>query len=86
MGLQKLAAKVAEYKTRLEEGKASKIEPKHVAKVLSKLRKKESDLVERIANAGGASDRDRLLLKLEIARDQIGKAQWLLEQLETERT
>ena len=35
MGVKKLAAKVADYKQRLEDGKASKIEPDHVEKVLA---------------------------------------------------
>ena len=39
MGMKKLAAKVDDYNDRLESGKASKIKPGHVRKVLEKHRK-----------------------------------------------
>ena len=84
MGLKKLGARLADYRARLDAGKASKIEPEHVSTVLSKLRKKEADLIERIANASCASEQERLQRKLEIAREQIERADWLLVQLETE--
>jgi hypothetical protein len=79
MGLKKLAAKVAAYKERVEAGTASKIEPKHVEKVLAKLRKNETKLARKLEAARTAEDREQSARKLEVAREQIARAQWLLD-------
>lgn len=81
MGLKKLAAKVADYRARLEDGKASEIKPDHVRKVLEKLRHKEADLEEKLEKADGDEDRERLTRKLEVAQQQIRHAEWLLDTL-----
>ena len=82
MGLKKLAAKVAEYNDRLEGGKASKIKPGHVKKVLEKLRAKETSLEAEIAAAAGDDDKKaRLERKLEVAREHIARAEWLLAEI-----
>ena len=64
MGVKKLAAKVADYKQRLEDGKASKIEPDHVEKVLAKLRRKQADLDQRLEETTGTDERERLEVAL----------------------
>jgi cell division protein FtsB len=81
MGLKKLAAKVAEYKERLESGKAHKIKPGHVEKVLEKLRKKSTELEAEIASAHSSEKRARLEKKLKVARSQEARAEWLLKEL-----
>ena len=81
MGLKKLAAKVVEYNERLESGKASKIKPRHVEKVLQKLRAKAADLEVEIAASTSADKKDRLQGKLGIAQTQIERAEWLLKEL-----
>jgi predicted nucleic acid-binding Zn-ribbon protein len=81
MGLKKLAGKVDEYKERLEAGKADKIEPVDVQKVLEKLRKKVVELERDIAGATGSEEIARLERKLEIARTHIARAEWLLEDI-----
>ena len=81
MGLTKLAAKVAEYNKRLESGKASKIKPSHVEKVLEKLRKKSDELETEIASATSPEKRARLERKLEVARAQQERAEWLLNEI-----
>jgi hypothetical protein len=81
MRLKKLAAKVADYRERLEEGKASRIEPRHVEKVLKKLRKRKVELEERVATESDGEHKDRLHRKLEIAREQISRAEWLLAEI-----
>lgn len=81
MGLRKLAEKVEEYKERLESGKASKIKPSHVEKVLRKLRAKSTELEGEIASATSADKKARLEGKLGIARTQIERAEWLLREL-----
>ncbi len=81
MGLKKLAEKVAEYNERLESGKASKIKPSHVEKVLEKLRKKSFELEAEIASAHSPEKRARLEKKLSVARAQIERAEWLLNEL-----
>ncbi len=81
MGLKKLAAKVADYNERLKNGKASKIKPDHVKKVLEKLRNKSVELEAEIASAHSPEKRDRLERKLEVARAQEERAEWLLREL-----
>ncbi|MEM9577548.1 MAG: hypothetical protein AAF999_11110 [Pseudomonadota bacterium] len=81
MGLKKLAAKVADYNERLERGKASRIKPDHVENVLEKLKKKSAELEAQIASAGSSEKRARLERKLDVARAQTERAEWLLEEL-----
>lgn len=81
MGLKKLAAKVADYNERFERGKASKIKPSHVEKVLAKLRKKSAELSADLISAKSAEKKGRLEKKLEVAATQIDRAEWLLEEI-----
>lgn len=81
MGLKKLAAKVVDYNERLQSGKASKIKPSHVQKVLEKLRKKSDELEAQIAEAQSPDDRARLERKLDVARVHEERAEWLLKEL-----
>lgn len=81
MGLKKLAEKVAAYNARLEEGKAHKIEPGHVRKVIDKLRAKEEDLLEEIGEASSEEKRARLERKLQVAREQIARAEYVLSEV-----
>jgi hypothetical protein len=76
--LKKLAAKVAAYHERLEQGKAHKIKPSHVQKVLVKLRAKEETLCSEIEAATTNADRLRLTRKLQVAREHIQRAEYLL--------
>lgn len=82
MGLKKLAEKLSEYNTRLERGKAEKIKPDHVEKVLEKLQKKVSQLEADIACEENADKKTRLTRKLGVAREHVERAQWLLTQIE----
>ncbi len=81
MGLKKLTAKVEDYNARLESGKASKIKPSHVEKVLQKLREKAADLEAEITTTPSADKKARLEGKLAIAHTHIARAEWLLEEL-----
>lgn len=81
MGLKKLASKMLEYNERLEGGKASKIEPRHVEKVLEKLRKKCVELEGEIQSARSEEKRIRLEKKLGVARAHVERAEWLLKEL-----
>lgn len=81
MGLKKLAAKMEDYNERLESGKASKIKPRDVEKVLQKLRSKSTDLEAEIASTASADKKARLEGKLQIAHAQIERAEWLLKEL-----
>ena len=82
MGLKKLAGKLSDYNTRLERGKAERIEPDHVKKVLEKLRKKADQLEAEIASEEKADKKARLQRKLGIAREHVARAEWLLTQIE----
>jgi hypothetical protein len=81
MGLKKLAAKVEDYNERLESGKASKIKPRDVEKVLEKLRAKSTDLETEIVQTESADKKARLEGKLHVARTHIERAEWLLKEL-----
>jgi len=81
MGLGKLAQKVADYQERLEAGKARTIEPRHVEKVLDKLRRKEAELLARIASETDQDERADLDRKLRVAREHIDRATWLLAEV-----
>ncbi|MDU8911665.1 hypothetical protein [Aestuariicoccus sp. MJ-SS9] len=81
MGLKNLAEKVVEYNARLEDGKASKIKPGHVEKVLKKLRKKAAALESEIAVADTPDRKTRLEKKLNIAREHVERAEWLLNEI-----
>lgn len=81
MGLKKLAAKVAEYNERLKDGKASKIKPEHVSKVLESLQKKAAELEAEAEKAHSPEKRARLERKLEVARAQKERAEWLLKEI-----
>ena len=76
--MKKLAAKVAAYYERLEQGKAHKIKPSHVHKVMDKLRAKEDALLSEIEVARTNADRLRFELKLQVAREHIQRAEYLL--------
>ncbi len=81
MGLKKLASKVAEYNSRLERGKASKIKSGHVKNVRKKLLKKIDDLEADIASTKNAEKKTRLKRKLGIAREHVKRAEWLLKKI-----
>jgi len=81
MGLNKLAEKVVSYNERLERGKAEKIKPDHVKKVLKKLRNKTADLEAEIDSAKNKDKKVRLNRKLEIAREHVDRAEWLLREI-----
>lgn len=81
MGMKKLAAKVDEYNERLESGKARKIKPDDVEKVLGKLRKKARELEDDLASATSADKKARLEKKLGIARAHIERGEWLLGEI-----
>lgn len=82
MGLKKLAAKVAEYNARLEQGKAREIKPSHVRKALSKLQQKAAELETDLAATTDKDRRARLERKLRIAREHVARAEWLLKEIE----
>ena len=82
MGLKKLAGKLSDYNARLERGKAEKIEPDHVEKVLAKLRKKTDQLDAAIASEKNADKKARLQRKLGIAREHVARGEWLMTQIE----
>lgn len=85
MGLKRLAEKIANYKERLEQGKASQIKPGHVEKMLEKLRKKHSELKAEIETTKNADKKIRLKKKLSIASQQIKRAECLLKEVEPTR-
>ncbi|MGA9253485.1 MAG: hypothetical protein WBV78_20960 [Roseobacter sp.] len=81
MGLTKIGEKLDKYFGRLDDGKAVKIKPAHVEKVIAKLRAKQSILQQEIDTATKPSQKERLKRKLSVAEDQIERAEWLMEKI-----
>ncbi|AXI41038.1 hypothetical protein [Sulfitobacter sp. SK011] len=81
MGLEKIGEKLDRYFNRLEQGKAAKIKPNHVEKVISKLRAKQKLLQEELGSAEKPSKKTRLESKLATVSEQIERAEWLLEKI-----
>ena len=81
MGLTKITEKLDSYFGRLENGKATKIKPSHVEKVIAKLRAKQMLLKEEIDGSEKASKKERLEKKLTTLGQQIERAKWLLGQI-----
>ncbi len=77
MALSKSIEKLKKYYARLEAGKAKKIKPSHVEKVMRKLEANEQKLLEEISNTTKTSKKKRLKQKLETTRNQLDRAKWL---------
>ena len=73
--------KLDKYYGRLEKGKAQKIKPSHVEKVIRKLEGKEKSLLAEIADTQKDSKIKRLERKLELLRAQQDRARWLQEKI-----
>lgn len=81
MGLEKITEKLDKYFNRLESGKATKIKPSHVEKAIAKLHAKQKLLKDELRDAEKVSKKSRLENKLVTVREQIDRAEWLLEKI-----
>lgn len=81
MALADHAEKLAEYRARLEAGRADRIEPAHVERVIAKLEAKRASLADRLAAASAQSERERLQRKLAKAEALIEQAHWLRDRI-----
>ena len=81
MGLTKIGEKLDKYFSRLENGKAARIKPSHVEKVIAKLRAKQALLKTEIRDSEKPSKKERLESKLVTVHRQIERAEWLLDQV-----
>lgn len=81
MGIESSIEKLDKYYKRLGKGKAEKIKPSHVEKVIQKLQAKEKLLLEEIEEASKDSKKARLNRKLALVREQQGRARWLLDKI-----
>lgn len=77
MGLETAVEKLDKYYKRLDKGKAEKIKPSHVEKVIRKLETKEALLLIEQSETEKPSKLDRLENKLDMVRDQLERARWL---------
>lgn len=84
MGLTKIGEKLDTYFFRLKDGKAAKIKPGHVEKVIVKLQAKQALLREELSDSRKPSKRERLESKLTVAENQIERARWLLQKIESD--
>ncbi len=79
MAHEKLAEKLGDYFARLGKGRAHKIKPDDVQKVIVKLRDRHAALIEELARKPHHAA--RIAAKISAAEDLLGRAEWLLGQL-----
>jgi len=77
MGLESTVEKLDKYYKRLKKGKAYKIKPTHVERVIHKLEAKARILQAELAETDKETKKQRLERKLELVREQQGRARWL---------
>ena len=83
MGLEKAVEKLDKYFKRLEMGKAQKIKPDHIKKVIFKLEAKAQLLRTELAETEKDSKKQRLKRKLEMVQEQQDRARWLETRIHT---
>ncbi|MDU8928010.1 hypothetical protein RXV86_11495 [Alisedimentitalea sp. MJ-SS2] len=81
MDFENSVEKLDKYFKRLSKGKAQKIKPSHVEKVIGKLAKKEVLLRAEIKDTKKESKIERLERKLGLLHEQQSRARWLLEEI-----
>ena len=81
MPIKETAEKLERYQERLRTGKAEKIRPQHVEKILEKLTSKEAEIAAELTETTKQGKRDRLEHKLATVRELIEKARWLASQV-----
>jgi len=79
MAYEKLAERLGAYFARLGEGRAHKIKPADVEKVIEKLLKRRDALREDAS--ANPEDAERLAAKISTAEDLLNRAEWLLAQI-----
>ncbi len=77
MGNKKIAEKLGDYFARLDEGKAQKIKPRDVDKIIEKLQARRVELDEARASAPGRNREARLTQKIETVDILLERATWL---------
>ena len=81
MKLKHSIEKLDAYLERLENGKAQKIDPDHVDKVIRKLTRKREEVMADLSEATKPSKKERLVQKCATLDAQIERARWLLDQI-----
>jgi uncharacterized protein YaiL (DUF2058 family) len=81
MGLESAVQKLDKYFKRLEKGKAKKIKPSHVKKVIAKLEAKAQLLRTELAETDKADKKRRLQQKLALVQEQQDRAAWLHDKI-----
>jgi len=81
MELERAIEKLDKYFKRFDNGKAQKIEPAHVEKVIRKLETKAELLRAEIAETEKEAKKTRLERKLDTLREQKERAHWLMDQI-----
>ncbi len=81
MDVETSLEKLDKYFKRLKKGKAQKIKPSHVEKVIEKLSNKEEMLLAEIADTQKENKIERLERKRVFLREQTERARWLLKEI-----
>ncbi|WP_191285688.1 hypothetical protein [Aliiroseovarius zhejiangensis] len=81
MGLESTTEKLDSYFARLEQGKAQKIKPTHVEKIMQKLESKAAALRSDLEETTKEPKKQRLQQKIDLVNEQLDRARWLREQI-----
>ena len=81
MGLGSITEKLDKYFGRLEDGRAAKIKPAHVEKVIAKLSAKQASLQSELGEAEKPAKKVRLENKMATVREQIERAEYVLQKI-----
>ena len=81
MGLENSIEKLDKYFDRLSKGKAKKIKPEHLEKIVRKLMAKEKILLSEIEETAKESKKSRLKRKLSLVHEQQERANWLRDKI-----
>ncbi len=83
MKLGKSADKLESYNKRLELGEAIKIKPGHVDRIIRKLEDKKQKVRKELDESPKPQKKERLQRKLKTIDEQIERAKWLAQTLQT---
>ena len=81
MAISKISKRLDDYVERMKKGRAAKIKAKHVEAALDKLKRRKRALQEELESVRKDEKRARLKRKVRVAREQIKRAKWLLEEV-----
>ncbi|MGY6704493.1 hypothetical protein [Roseinatronobacter sp.] len=85
MSADDLAKKLGKVFSRFGQGKDQKVKPADVRKIIDKLCARRDELQDAVVAAAGTSKSVRLSQKLASVEQLLARAQWLLDEIQTQQ-